>query len=68
MTETAVELNIEVPEGMRLVVGEHPVVSAKVICPCVVRTMEAEAGGRDRSAEEWNVLNGGNRGTIWKPD
>ena len=43
MTETAVELNIEVPEGMRHVVGEHPVVSAKVICPCVVRTMEAEA-------------------------
>ena len=44
MTETAVELNIEVPEGMRHVVGEHPTVSAKVICPCVVRTMEAGAG------------------------
>ena len=43
MTETAVELNIEVPEGMRHVAGEHPAVSAKVICPCVVRTMEAEA-------------------------
>ena len=40
MAETAAELNIEVPEGMRHVVSEHAAVSAKVICPCVVRTMD----------------------------
>ena len=30
-------------KGMRHIFGEHPAMSAKVICPCEVRTMEAEA-------------------------
>jgi hypothetical protein len=33
---------------MRHIFGEHPAMSAKVICPCEVRTMEAEADAAKR--------------------
>ena len=35
-------------KGMRHIFGEHPAMSAKVICPCEVRTMEAEADAAKR--------------------
>ena len=35
-------------QGHAHIFGEHPAMSAKVICPCEVRTMEAEADAAKR--------------------